>query len=590
MAEQRAGLTPIGKIISFLMIAGLIALGAWLIMRPGGQEPTPGEPASPGPVADTADTPDTPAKQAIPVAASAYKSEIPRLPPAQAYQPRANEPIDIELSEYAGYAGLIVANGGLTASDDSFLNRTYGLRLNITLSEEESWDKLNSGKLAASATTADVLAVYGRQFDVVVPAQIGFSRGADGIVVRSDINRINQLKGKTLATGQFTEAEFFIRYLAQEAGIGINLLPDSRATPAPDKINLVFTEDAFQAGDLFAQELEAGRDWLAGFVGWAPKTTEVADGSGGKAKVLTTNRNLLIVADVLIVNRGFAEAHPDKVKAIVHGLLEGNRMVRDNPDAHLDTIVAAFNTLYKPDDPDRWDRESARDELSRVHLSNLPENQAFFSGSIDAAGSFGGIYAAAQLAYGDMIRNPVDAERFVDGKHLAAIAQAGLFKDQTVAIAPIRTAGGGQSLEVDPLLSKDIRFFFMPNSSELDLNNSENLDNLRDIQQLLQVSPGSRVLLRGHVDNARMEEFRKMGGEAFVRQKAIEAMKLSKDRATEIQRLLIERHQVEPSRIETIGRGWEEPADAVTPTDDDRTREDKSARNRRVEVYWYTLE
>ena len=70
-------------------------------------------------------------------------------------------------------------------------------------------------------TTADVLAVYGRQLHAVVPAQIGFSRGADGIVVRSDIKRINALKGKTIATAQFTEVDFFIRYLAQEAGLAV---------------------------------------------------------------------------------------------------------------------------------------------------------------------------------------------------------------------------------------------------------------------------------------------------------------------------------------------------------------------------------
>ena len=73
--------------------------------------------------------------------------------------------------------------------------------------------------MAASVTTVDVLAAYGRQLHAVVPAQIGFSRGADGIVVRSDIKRINQLKGKTIATAQFTEVDFFIRYLAQEAGL-----------------------------------------------------------------------------------------------------------------------------------------------------------------------------------------------------------------------------------------------------------------------------------------------------------------------------------------------------------------------------------
>ena len=55
------------------------------------------------------------------------------------------------------------------------------------MSEEETWGKLNNGKFAAAATTTDVLAVLGRQFDVTVPVQIGFSRGADMIVVDHDL-------------------------------------------------------------------------------------------------------------------------------------------------------------------------------------------------------------------------------------------------------------------------------------------------------------------------------------------------------------------------------------------------------------------
>jgi NitT/TauT family transport system substrate-binding protein len=422
--------------------------------------------------------------------------------------------------------------------------------------------------MAASATTADVLAIYGRQFQVVVPAQIGFSRGADGVVVRSDITRINQLKGKILATSQFTEAEFFIRYLAQEAGLGVNMLPDLKTAPDPDKLNLVFCKDAFAAGDLFLREVKAGRNLLAGCVTWAPKTTEVAEGSGGKAHVLTTSKNLLIIADVLIVNKGFAQQNPKMVAGLVEGLLEGNRQVRDNPTPWLDLIGKTF----------KWDRNQTQAELAKVHLSNLPENLAFFSGAIDAAGSFGGIYQSAVFAYGSgILKDLVDGDRFLDLAHLKAIEQAGTFKDQKIAIAPIRSSGGAP-VEGDPLLSKDIRFLFAPNSANLDMNNQDNLKNLEAIKRLLQVSPGSTVLLRGHVDNSMVEEFRKRGGEAFVRQMALKAVDFSKQRANEIKRLLVEKHSVDTKRLDAIGRGWEEPLG----TDNDQ--------NRRVEAQWFTLE
>ena len=150
-------------------------------------------------------------------------------------------------------------------------------------------------------------------------------------MVRSDITRINALKGKVIATAQFTEVDFFIRYLAQEAGLDVTALSSLDSRPNPDRVNLVYTEDGFAAGDLFAAELKSGKNRLAGCVTWEPKVSEVVSGSGGQAHVLTTNRNLLIVSDVLIVHRTFAEQQPKIVEGLVQGLLEGNRMVRDRP-------------------------------------------------------------------------------------------------------------------------------------------------------------------------------------------------------------------------------------------------------------------
>lgn len=553
-------MTTRGKIVLTLLILGIAGFGAWKWwdrLAPlsnkaanGSNATRPGDAATPQP-AELVET----------------QAEVPTLAPPTTYQPKDNT-VDIELSEYAGYAGLIAANGGLEPGTNSVFFRKHGFKLRIKLSEEESWSALNSGKMAASATTVDVLAVYGKQFQVVVPGQIGYSRGADGVVVRSEIKRINQLKGKTLATAQFTEADFFIRYLAQEAGLSIRTLANLNEKPDPESLNLVFCQDAFAAGDVFLRDVKEGANRLAGCVTWAPKTTEVASQSGGKAHVLTTSLNLLVVADVLVVNKGFAQQYTNLVAGLVDGLIDGNRMVRDQPAAHLDTIAKAF----------KWDREQAKAELAKVHLSNLPENLAFFSGSIDSAGSFSGIYQASVYSYGSQfIKDPVDSDRFVDLRHLKALESSGAYSGQQIAIKPIR-ASAAAAVEGDPILSKDVRFLFEANSATLDQAREENLKNLEVIKKMLQVSPGSVVLLRGHVDNSKVEEFRKTGGESYVRTMALRAIELSKNRAGEIRRLLIERHKIEAPRIDIVGRGWEESLG----TD--------SEKNRRVEVQWFMLE
>ena len=545
--------TVLGKLLSILLIGGLIALGGYMVVNRSGS--TPG-----GSTADAPESSDSPEVAAVQV-------EVPKLAPPAAFQLKDNT-VPVEISEYAGYAGLIAANGGMEPNENSIFFKQHGFKVKLTLSEDENWSELNEGKVAASVTTVDVLAAYGKQLHAVVPVQIGFSRGADGLLVRSDIKRINALKGKIVATAQFTEVDFFIRYLAQESGLAVQPLGSIDATPDPEKINLIYTEDGFSAGDLFLSDIKSGTNRLAGCVTWEPKTSEVVAQSAGKAHVLTTNRNLLIIADVMVVHKGLAEEHPEIVAGLVHGVLEGNKMVSEQPDAYLDMVGRPF----------KWSREQTKSELAAVHLSNLPENLAFFSGDIDAAGSFGGIYQSAIYAYGsDLIKDPIDSDKFADLKHLKALEKSGAYKDMKIAIAPIRTASKG-TLEADPLLSKDIRFFFEANSASLDMANQENIRNLEAIKKLVQVSPGSTLLLRGHVDNALVEKFRQQGGEAYVRTQALRAMELSKNRAAEVRRLLNEKYNIPVARVDVVGRGWEEPIAK------------ESEQNRRVEVQWFTIE
>jgi NitT/TauT family transport system substrate-binding protein len=554
-----------GTLVTLLLALVLIGLGAWLFLR-----------RTPAPLAAAGSGPGAAAAPAAAGAARAPAGKVPApiepvagLPPLAPAAPYLVKDgvVEVDLSEYAGYGGLIVANGGLEPSAESFFFKNYGFKVKLSVGEGETWSQLNNGRFAASATTTDVLAVQGRAFQVVVPVQIGWSRGADMLVVDAGVTTVNKLAGKVLAASQFNEAEFFLRYLAREAGLKVRVLRDLDGRPEPGEVGLVFYEDANAGCTAYQAEL-AGARRLQGCVGWSPRTDEVIEASAGRAKALVTNKNLLVVADILTVNKGFAEQNPKLVRGLVHGLLEGNRRLRDEQSANLAVVARAF----------KWSEAEASAQLAKVHLANLPESRAFFGGTIDAAGSFGGIFQSSVLAYGDLIKNPADPARYLDLSHLEAIAKEGLFAGQVVAIAPIKTAGGG-SLEGDPLLSKDIRFFYEPNSARLDEKEPRNVEFLDAVKQFLQVSPGSVVVLRGHVDNAKVADFRKQGGEELVRAMGLKAMELSRQRAVGVREALLKRHpKLDPRRLEAVGRGWEEP---VGPDGN---------LNRRVEVQWFTLE
>ena len=135
------------------------------------------------------------------------------------------------------------------------------------------------------------------------------------------------------------------------------------------------------------------------------------------------------------------------------------------------------------------------------------------------------------------------------------------------------------ALEGDALLSKDIRFFFEANSAELDKQAVANQEYLDTIKTFLQVSPGSIVLLRGHVDNGMVADFERQGGAALVRRMSLKAMELSRQRTLAVKTALLARHPgIKDDRVELVGRGWEEPISQ------------EGDKNRRVEVQWFTLE
>ena len=140
--KRASGGSPVGIIVTLLLGVAVAGLGAWLYMR-NAETSTP---SATGNAPATQQTGEVPAP-IEPVTGS------PVLDQPATYVPK-NNIVEIDLSEYAGYGGLIVANGGLAPNPDSFFAKQYGFQVKISISEEETWGKLNNGRFAASATTS----------------------------------------------------------------------------------------------------------------------------------------------------------------------------------------------------------------------------------------------------------------------------------------------------------------------------------------------------------------------------------------------------------------------------------------------------
>ncbi len=127
-----------------------------------------------------------------------------------------------------------------------------------------------------------------------------------------------------------------------------------------------------------------------------------------------------------------------------------------------------------------------------------------------------------------------------------------------------------------PLLAKSFQFQFQPNTDMLDMAHAQNKTDLEAIAKMFKVSPSSKVVLRGHVSAEKVQEF-KAQGESVYRKASLAAIEMSKRRAREVRRVLIETYGIDAPKVEAEGKGWEQPLPG------------EPEKSRRVEVLWYTL-
>ena len=104
------------------------------------------------------------------------KVEVPKLSPPAPFQFKDNI-VPIEISEYAGYAGLIAANGGLEPNENSVFFKNHGFKVKLTVSEDENWSELNEGKIAGVGHD-------GRRAGRLRPAAARGGAGADRVLAR----------------------------------------------------------------------------------------------------------------------------------------------------------------------------------------------------------------------------------------------------------------------------------------------------------------------------------------------------------------------------------------------------------------------
>jgi outer membrane protein OmpA-like peptidoglycan-associated protein len=396
-----------------------------------------------------------------------------------------------------------------------------------------------------------------------------WSVGGDGILVRDFIRRPQDLKGKTILTSSPSPYSFFLLwYLAQ---LDIN----------PLDVKVVHIDDGPKALKTFKEN--AG---VAAWVTWTPFLTDAVDqGSKGYlpgTRLLITSKDAnQLVADVIVARNDFVREKPEIASGLAAGIIEGWDRIASDPAA----AFAAMASFYKlPGGP-----SEAKGMLDEVHLANLPESRMFF----DPANPIGAhkLFLLAQEYYKLLGALPqgasYDAEGVIRAEGLALAEKSGKFAKQKNTIQD--SFNRGAALDINDLenqrtvLAADIKLFFEAQRLDFDTKAKtaeakENMRLLGKVAEQTRFLGTTMVKLVGHLDTAKLEEYKAKGAQAFVEASA-QAKLISKRRAEFVKRVLVEEFKVDPDRIVTEGRGWDQPIDAADP-----------AANRRVEVQFLSFE
>jgi len=533
-------LTPFAKFFIFIVVVGVVGFVAWKRYDAqragaGGQGSSPTQPEGDKSIFGRLAQPQDTGHDTSSVAGRSAGSG------------KLNRPLVVAINTWAGHAPGLVANGGLDQAAASIYAKK-GVPVSFKLIEDPSakLTSLISGQVDVMWDTVDS---WAREAGVLqekgIPAraviQEDWSRGGDGIVSLKSLESVEDLKGKKIATTQFTPSHWLLLYLLAQSGL-------TREEKQTIEKGLVFTAEA----PLAAAAFKSGNVDAA--VTWEPDLTLAVNARPNDAHILiSTAAATHIIADVLVARQQVIDGAPETLSAFVAGWFEAIDEMQKNRAAT--TAVVAKALKLTSDDVDGM--------LSGLKLTGWPDN-AWFFGLTSPAGTpshYQNLFDAASVIWRShgAISKVGDARERLEPKFVAALADK--YKGQTVTeVFPGTSKPGEHKAPASKgVINKILMIHFAQNSDHL-LPGSEYV--LDSLGETLTSFGNTTLQVEGHTDAV---------GSARGN------LSLSERRAAAVRDYLVSHFQVKPGRFKTYGFG------ATKPIASNETLEGQAA-NRRTEI------
>lgn len=573
MTEGKVGPTPLGKFVIFLFIVGCIVAAGYYFKdtifpsKAGGKDV---DLASFQKQQGGAEAHDPTGITTVTEYKYVPNQKLPAVKGTSNYKWDSKKIVQFPINVWIGWLPIVAANNGFAPNEGSVFYKKYGFKVNLKLIDDPvvARDAFASGESHILWGTLDMMVLFAPELlkdSRTAPRiyqQIDWSNGGDGIVVRSSIATVKDLKGKTIVYAQNSPSQYFINNLLLNAGI------------QPREVKHKFTATAFEAAAAFVADPS-----IDACVSWAPDIYNIPEKVKGTRILTTTSEANKLIADVWAARADFTNDHPEVIEGLVAGIFDGMRMLKD------DTVKAkAFQAMAEGYG---MGVDEVKAMASDAHTTNFAENKEFFLNA-NSPSNFERTWKNITFVYKelDLLATPIRFDEVMDFSILKKLDSSGKFADMRDEYITQFAPTSYQKISAEqPIITQTIRINFYPNSANIFEPRHDELGNaltdslydptvpatLEKVARLAGQYERAVIAVVGHTDSS-------MKGK--VPRSAVE--QLSRERAEAVKKALIKKYNFDPNKFVVKGMAWDAPADQGDPMN--------QALNRRVEISVYPPE
>lgn len=454
----------------------------------------------------------------------------------------------VQLVTWGGYAPGLYFNEGAQANTQSRFFQDYGFKVEFRV-ENDLITALNAwmaGEYDVMVQTADAFPLYTAPEDInafkpKAFMQVDWSRGGDAIIVKRNINTVNDLKGKRIAVAVPSPAQTLLLSSLEAAGLSY------------EDVRIIKTTDNLKAAEMFRS------DDVDAAVVWSPDDQLATADVPGSKILLTTVDQSHIIADIMFASEQTIKDKRDMIHGFYEGWMKATAELNKSRDNHAKAArhLADLNGLSP---------EDGLGMMSTVYWTTHGDNVNFFGLNSNYKGQKGqDLYEKMSRTFVKTGDAPNLAPAWRSAIYVGAITSAqdnlsGLENapEKSKEFAPVTKA----ETTAPAIAAKPISINFATGKHELDANAKTIID--LQFSDVVRAFGNVKIRVEGNTDNV---------GSAAMNKA------LSEKRAKSVADYLKNQYSIDNNRLIVIGNGPNKP---VTGCESNATEACK-AKNRRTE-------